>query len=85
MANARSANVIVVDATAAYTEQMDVKAVKYIGAADSSATIKADSSTGVTVWEEAGTSNVFNEVCIKAKHGIYVTITGNAKVYIYLR
>lgn len=86
MANTRSANVIRIDTSAAFAFPIDICAVKYIGASSGTASIKsAASASGSTLWEEAGTSNVFNEAKIKDNQGVYVTVTNSAVVYLYLR
>jgi hypothetical protein len=84
MANTRSNNVIVVDTSAQFSENLTICSIKYIGAASGTASIKADSTSGVVVWEESGTANVYNaEVEIQAHQGMYVTVTNSAKLYIY--
>lgn len=86
MANAKEGNVIYVDtddttlASAKYVE-----AIKYIGNTSGTATIKAGTSSGDLMWEESGTANVFNEVCIHSPDGLHVAVTNGAKVYIYLK
>lgn len=85
MSNTRSANVIIVDTSAQFSENSQICGIKYIGAASGTASIKADSTSGVVVWEEAGTANVWNpEVELQMRNGFYVTVTNSAKVYIYL-
>jgi hypothetical protein len=87
MANATDRNVIKVDTSAAFVEARCIHSIKYIGAASGTATIKSGaSSSGTTLWEEAGTSNVFNHgVDIKDPAGVYVTVTNSAVVYLYLK
>jgi hypothetical protein len=85
MANLKAANVIIVDTTAQFDGVHLIKSVKYIGNTSGTATIKADSTSGVVIWEQDGTADVLDsDLCIKANHGIYVTITNGAKIYIYL-
>jgi hypothetical protein len=87
MANTRSANVIIVDTSAAYPDVKNVRSIKYIGATTSTASIKSGaSSSGTVLWEESASTNVMNSnVEIRDPEGIYVTITGTAKVYLYLK
>lgn len=87
MANSNSANVIRVDTSAAFTVGQEISAIKYIGAASGTASVKLGSSSGATLWEEAGASNVYNSnLHIRAGgQGIYVTVANSAVVYIYLK
>lgn len=86
MSNTRSANVIVVDTSAQFSEPLTICAIKYIGAASGTASIKADSTSGVVIWEESGSSNTFNpELEIELRQGMYVTLANSAKVYIYYK
>lgn len=62
-----------------------ISAIKYIGNASGTVVIKSGSSSGDTIWQESGASNVFNQVCISAKDGIHIAITNGAKVFIYLK
>jgi hypothetical protein len=85
MANYRSANVIFIDTSAAFTDYKKIVGVKYIGNASGTASIKSNgSSSGDILWEESGASNVFNQVEIRDSRGVYVTVTNSAKVYLYL-
>jgi hypothetical protein len=84
MANYRSANVIVVDTSAAFLEAIKIKAVKYIGDTGASADIRAQASNGAVLWEETSDNTVFNEVNISDSKGVYVTVANGAKVYLYL-
>ncbi len=86
MANAQEGNVIFIDTTAAtYSGAKYIEAIKYIGNTSGTATIQAGGSSGVTLWQESGTANVFNQVCIHSPDGLYIVVTNSAKVYIYLR
>jgi hypothetical protein len=87
MANARTGNVIFVDAdNTAVTEALSIKSIKYIGAASGTATIKLGGTSGSVIWEESGSANVWNpNVEIYAREGIYVDLTNSAKIYIYLK
>ena len=84
MANHRQANVIFVDTTEDFLDVRYVRAVKYIGAAASTAKIVADGSGGDDLWEENATTNSYDEVFIRNSKGIRVEITGTAKVYLYV-
>ena len=85
MANHRSANVIFVDTSAAFTIPATICSVKYIGNTSGTAAIRADASaSGSILWEESGTANLFNEVEIRDNVGIYVEVSNGAKVYVYL-
>ena len=84
MANTRGGNVIVVDTSAAFVDAKSIKAIKYVGSASGTASLKVDGTSGNVVWEEAGESNVFNEVNLSNSGGFYVTVTNSAKVYLYL-
>lgn len=84
MANTRSSGVLVCDTTATIPGNYRIKAVKYIGAASGTATIKADSASGTTIWEESGTTNVHNSsISAYCPNGIHVTVATGVKVYIY--
>lgn len=85
MANARSANVIFVDTTAAtYTGPLKICGIKYIGNTSGTLQIQSGSVSGTVLWEARGTSDSFEEAEIYASDGIYVALTNGAKVYIYL-
>jgi hypothetical protein len=86
MANGTSANVIYVDTSAAFTYATRIRSIKYIGASSGTATIKANAdSSGQTIWQESGTSNVYNpDVYISDNKGVYVTVANSAAVYLYL-
>ncbi len=84
MANARAANVLIVDTSAQFDGQHRVCGVKYIGNTNGTASIKADSSAGVVVYEADGTADIFEDIRAALNHGMYVTITNGAKLYIYL-
>jgi hypothetical protein len=86
MANAREGNVIYCDTDdSTFADAKNICGIKYIGAASSSITIKAGSSSGNSLWEESASTNVFNEVCIHSPDGIHITVGGTATVYIYLK
>lgn len=86
MANVRARNVIIVDTSAQFTENLTILAIKYIGAASGTASVKEETTSGAVLWEESGTSNVHNlSVPIWAPKGIYVTVTNSAKLYIYCK
>lgn len=86
MANARRANVIRVDTSAAFTDVRRVQGIKYVGASTGTAKVRANSvSNGTVLWEHAGDVKVFDEACIKEVEGIYVEVTNNAVVYLYLK
>lgn len=87
MANTRANNVIVVDTSAAFEGPLYIKAVKYVAGAGASpaANIKQESATGTTIYEASGSGNLFEQACINAASGAYVTITDGAKLYLYLK
>lgn len=86
MANYKSANVIVVDTSAAFSEVLNVKSVKYIGNTGGSASIKGNAdSSGPVLWECDGDADAVNEVCIRDNKGLYVSVASGAKVYLYLK
>jgi len=84
MANTRAANVLRVDTTADFADLKNICGIKYIGAASGTAVIKDKDTSGNTLWQESGTSNVFNEVKINAAEGMRVEVTNSAVVLIYL-
>ena len=86
MSNAQNENVIRVDTdNYALTSPVNICAIKYIGAANGTANIKADASDSAQIlWEESGSANTFNQVEIRARGGIYVNLTNSAVIYIYL-
>ena len=86
MANYQSANVIFVDTSAAFPNAKRICGVRYVGAAASSASIKADAnSSGAVLWTDTATTSAwYPELEIRDNNGVYVTITGTASVYIYL-
>lgn len=85
MANTRAGNVIRVDTTATFEDARNIVAIKYIGAASGTASIAKNGGGGGVVWSESGTTNVFNEVCIRTPQGVTVTIGSGAVVLIYLK
>jgi hypothetical protein len=85
MANTRARNVIRVDTTATFSAQTFIHSIKYIGASSGTAIITSADSTN-KLWEESGTSNVYNpNVDISGTDGIVVTVTNSAVVYLYLK
>lgn len=84
MSNTRAGNVIRVDTSAAFTDVRRIKEIKYVGAANGTASIKKTDSGGNLMWEAAGTSNVVDEVSLRSPTGIYVTLTNSAVIYLYL-
>jgi len=86
MANSYSANVLFVDTSAEFSHIKDIVGIKYIGAGGSSITIKsAASSSGINLYFENASGNVFDEIKIHDSEGIYVTVAGSASCYIYTR
>jgi hypothetical protein len=85
MANARSANVLVVDTTAAFSVPIRICGIKYEAGSDTpSVTIKADSASGTVIYYVDGANDTFDQVKIKSTGGIHVTIAGTGtKAYIY--
>ena len=83
MANATAGTVLVVDTTGYVgIGPVTISAVKYIGAAAGTASIKADGSGGVTVWEQSGTANVLDYFEARVSD-IFVSVAAGVKVYIY--
>lgn len=84
MAVVRKENVIHINAdNDTVTGQMHIIGIKY--KAGTSADILADaSSSGAVLWQHTGTADVFEQVDIKAKNGIYVNIAGSAELLLYL-
>ncbi len=85
MANARRGNVIRVDTSADFLDVRDIVAIKYIGNTSGTGKVHAGSSSGTILWEESGTANVHNQVCIYDNGGIHVAVTNSAVVYIYTK
>jgi hypothetical protein len=87
MANHRASNVIFVDTSAQFDDQANICKIKHIaGGASSTVTIKADSTSGKLVYESVlDDGEVVDEINIRLKHGYYVTVSGSAKAYIYLK
>lgn len=86
MANTKSANVLVVDTTAAFAYPVRICGIKYeAGSGSPAVTVKADSSSGDTIYFVDGANDIFEQVMIKSTGGIHVTIAGTGtKAYIYL-
>lgn len=86
MANARRANVIRVDTSAAFTDVRRIMGVKYAGATSGTAKIRSNAaSDGMILWEHDGDVLEFDDVCIKEVEGVYVEVTNSAVVYLYLK
>lgn len=85
MANHRQGTVIFVDTSAGFKEARRIKAIKYIGSSNGTATVtNGTGGSGNALWEESGTSNIFNQVCFNSKEGVHVAVTNGATVYLYL-
>lgn len=86
MANARKANVQVVDTSAAFPEIRCIKSILYIGATSATASIQSNASSGgLTIWQRGGDVQTFDsEIEITDGDGVYVTVASGAKVYLYL-
>lgn len=87
MANSVANNVVYIDTTGyTYNGPLEIRSIKYIGAASGTAVItQGTSGSGAKLWEEAGTANVFNgDVELAAKDGIHVAIAAGVKLYLYL-
>lgn len=85
MANYRRGNVIFVDTTdSVFTDVRNVKAIKYIGETGGSANIKC-ADTGSILWQADGTSDIFEEVCIRNSSGIEVEVASSATVFVYVK
>jgi hypothetical protein len=88
MANTRARNVVIVDTTGAISGNLTICGIKYVPLGTTpSATIKEASSSGTVLWEDSGSTNVWNPECeIKCPEGIYVTLAGTGtKVYLYCK
>ena len=87
MANYSKSNVHFVDQDATtIAGNIRIVGIKYIGNASGTLNIKGEASTnGEILWEEAGTTNVYNQVSIRDQKGIFITLTNGATVYIYTR
>ncbi len=86
MSNTRYGNVIIVDTDATFAEHLIIKCIKFFpGTGSPTAVIKAISGSGVTVWETASASELYEEVLIRCPRGINVNVEGTGtKVYLYL-
>ncbi len=63
---------------------LDIIGIRY--KPGTSASLKADmSSSGMTLWETAATTEFFDRVNIKVKSGLWVDIAGSAVLYLYLK
>lgn len=63
---------------------LNICGIKYMPG--TSASIKADtSSSGMVLWETALTTELFDNVEIRVKDGIWVDLAGSAVIYIYLK
>lgn len=86
MANGRAGNVYYVDTSGALDSnatKITICAVKYIGNTSGSASIKADSSSGVIVWQESGANNLSADFVEMRIDNPYVTVANGAVVLIY--
>jgi len=85
MANYRRGNVVFVDTTDSnFADIRNVKAVKYIGNTNGTANIKC-LSTGSVLWQADGTTDLFEDVCIRNSKGIEVEVTNGATVFVYIK
>lgn len=84
MANHYEGNVIFVDTGASFSYARNIKAIKYIGNTNGTATITKVGSSN-KLWEQDGANDVLDEVCIRAPQGVTVALTNGAAVYIYLK
>jgi hypothetical protein len=85
MANTRAGNVIRIDTSADFSDVRDIVAIKYIGAASGTATIKRENTSGDIMWSESGTTNIFNEVQMRSPDGFRFEVTNSAVLLIYCR
>lgn len=87
MANARAANVIVVDTTAQFSEHLRICGIKYEAGTDTpSVTVKSETSAGTIVYFVDGANDIFEQVHIQNTRGFHVAIAGTGtKAYIYLK
>lgn len=84
MANTLAGNVYKVDTSGSIPGARNITSIKYIGASTGTAVITDNDSTN-RVWEESGTSNVFNsKTHIRTPSGVTVTLTNSAVVYLYI-
>jgi hypothetical protein len=87
MANAVSANVLVIDTTADFDFPMQICGIQYeAGSSGTPAvTIKAPDTNGAIVYYKDGSSDTFDQVKIKAPQGVHITVAGTGTVVrIYL-
>lgn len=89
MAVTRKENVIVVAADDDTVDgPLSICGIKYkAGTGTPSIAIKADkSSSGLTLWETASSSDVFEDVELEIKGGIHVDLAGTGTLlYLYLK
>ncbi len=86
MSNVRKGNVIKVDTSATFAENLTVVAIKYMGNTSGTATIKLPDSSGVQVWEADGTSDLWEaNHFIRAPKGLAVAVTNGAVIYLYCK
>ena len=86
MANGRAGNVYYVDTSGALDtnlSKMSICAIKYIGNTSGTASIKADSSSGVIVWQESGANNLSADYVEMRIDNPYVTVANGAVLIIY--
>ena len=86
MAVTRALNVIRITAdNDTVAGNINICGIKFIaGTGSPSAAIKADDSSGMTVWETASTTALYEEVEISVKQGIHIDLAGTGSVlYLY--
>lgn len=86
MANTRAGNVVRIDTTADLTDIRSICGIKYIGNTNGTARVEkyVAAGNGNLLWEQDGTSDLFEDVQIRSNVGIRVEITNGAVVYLYL-
>jgi hypothetical protein len=86
MANTRDCNVIRVDTDATFAESLIICGIRYIAGTSGSVVIKAESASGVTLYENDNSADEFNEVFIRAPKGVNVNVEGTGTVvYLYCK
>lgn len=87
MANTQSANVIRIDTDAAFANAQRIKAIRYqAGTSSPSVTIhEGASADNNIVYFADGTADIFEEVPIYSRSGVFVNVAGTGTVvFLYL-
>ncbi len=84
--NTYSANVRRIDTSANFSGAIEIVGIKYIGNTSGTAQIESGGTdSDLLLWQESGSSNVYNEVNIRDMRGVRVEVTNGAVVYLYLK